>query len=54
MSGHFPTLTNATDLQRFTGMVKQLGKFVPGLADIKTPVWHLLLKDLLGIGMKFS
>ena len=32
--GHFPTPTTVTEPQRFMGMVNQLGKFVPGLADI--------------------
>ena len=27
-------------------MVNQLGKFVPGLADITAPLWHLLCKDI--------
>ena len=43
--GHFPTLTPVTELQRFMGMVNQLGQFVPGLADISAPYQQLLLKD---------
>ena len=43
--GHFPTATTVTELQRFMGMVNQLGKFVPGLADITAPLQHLLRKD---------
>jgi len=29
-TGHFPTPTTVTELQRFMGMGNQLGKFVPG------------------------
>ena len=43
--GHFPTPTTVTELQRFMGMVNQLGKFVPGLADITAPLRQLLCKD---------
>ena len=43
--GHFPTPTTVTELQRFMGMVYQLGKFVLGLADITAPLRHLLRKD---------
>ena len=43
--GPFPTPTTVTELQRFMGMVNQLGKFVPGLADINAPLWQLLRKD---------
>ena len=43
--GHFPTRTTVTELQRFMGMVNQLGKFVPGLADINAPLRQLLRKD---------
>ena len=43
--GHFPTATTVTELQSFMGMVNQLGKFVPGLADITAPLQHLLRKD---------
>lgn len=43
--GHFPTPTTVTELQRFMGMVNQLGKFVPGLADINAPLQQLLRKD---------
>ena len=34
---HFPNLSKATELQRFMGMVNQLGKFIPGLADLNEP-----------------
>ena len=43
--GHFPTSTTVTELQRCMGMVNQLGKFVPGLADISAPLRQLLRKD---------
>ena len=43
--GHFPTPTTVTELQRFMGMVNQLGKFVPGLAGTTAPLRHLLRKD---------
>ena len=43
--GHFPTPTTVTELQRFMGMVNQLGKFVPGLDDINAPLRQLLRKD---------
>ena len=36
--GHFPTPTTVTELQRFMGMVNQLGKCVPRLADINAPL----------------
>ena len=42
--GHFPTPTTVTELQRFMGMVNQLGKLVSGLADITSPLRHLLRK----------
>ena len=41
----FPTPTCVTDLQRFNGMVNQLGKFVPNLATINAPLRDLLRKD---------
>ena len=43
--GHFPTPTTVTELQRFMGMVNQLGKFVPGLANINAPLWQLLRNE---------
>ena len=46
--GHFPTPTNVTELQRFMGMVNQLGKFVPG------PYGNSFAKIVLGTGMKLS
>lgn len=43
--GHFPTPTTVTELQRFMGLFNQLGKFVPGLANINAPLRQLLRKD---------
>jgi len=34
-----------TELQRFMGIVNQMGKFVPDLADINAPLRQLLRKD---------
>ena len=42
---YFPTPTNVTELQRVMGMVNQLGKFVPGLADNNAPLGQLLRQD---------
>ena len=39
---HFPAPTTVIELHRFMGMVNQLGKFVPGLADISALVRQLL------------
>ncbi|KAL9985670.1 hypothetical protein ACROYT_G008096 [Oculina patagonica] len=52
--GQFPTPKNVTELQRFMGMVNQLGKFVPGLADINAPLRQLFAKIVLGTGVKLS
>ena len=41
----FPTPTNITELQRFNGMVNQLAKFVPNLAQINEPLRQLLRKE---------
>ena len=41
----FPAPTNITELQRFMGMVNQLAKFIPSLADSNAPLHHLLRKD---------
>ena len=41
----FPQPTNLTELQRFNGMVNQLNKFLPGLANINEPLRQLLKKD---------
>ena len=42
---NFPTPGNITDLQRFNGMVSELGKFIPGLAEINLPLRQLLRKN---------
>ena len=41
----FPAPSNVTELQRFMGMVNQLGKYIPQLADTNTPLRQLLRKD---------
>ena len=41
----FPVPSTRTDLQRFLGMVNQLGKFIPGLADLNEPLRQLLRKE---------
>ena len=41
----FPTPSNVTELQRFMGMVNQLAKYIPQLADINTPLRQPLRKD---------
>ena len=41
----FPVPTNITELQRFMGMVNQLGKFIPSLAEFNEPLRQLLRKD---------
>jgi len=43
--GRFPTPTTVRELQRFMGMVNQLGKFVSGLDDIRATLRQLLRKD---------
>ena len=42
---NFPIPGNVTDVQRFNGMVNQLGKFIPGLAEINLPLRQLLRKN---------
>ena len=42
---NFPTPTNVTELQRFSGMVNQLAKFIPDLASINEPLRQLLRAD---------
>ena len=36
-----------TDLQRFSGMVNYLGKFIPNLAEVSAPFRALLKKDVV-------
>ena len=33
---------NATEIQRFLGMVNQLGKFSPNISNLSAPLWQLL------------
>ena len=39
---NFPAPTTITELQRFMGMVNQLAKFTPTLADLNAPLRQLL------------
>ena len=41
----FPAPTTVTELQRFNGMVNQLAKFLPNLAQVNEPLRQLLRKD---------
>ena len=41
---------NVGDVCRFLGMVNQMGKFCPNLADITKPLRELLVKDNCGCG----
>lgn len=41
----FPRPKNVTELQRFNGMVNQLAKFIPDLANINEPLRQLLKKS---------
>ena len=41
---HFSTPTNVSDVRRFLGMVNQLSKFSPNLADLTQPMRELLVK----------
>ena len=41
----FPAPTTVTELQRFHGMVNQLAKFLPNLAQVNEPLRQLLRKD---------
>ena len=43
----FPTLSSITELQHFLGMVNQLGKFIPGLADLNEPLCQPLHKETI-------
>ena len=40
-----PTPTNVGEVHRFLGMVNQLSKFSPKLADLTQPIRELLSKD---------
>ena len=42
---HFPAPTNVAELQRFMGMVNQMGKFIPRLAEINKPLRQLQFKN---------
>ena len=45
-----PAPSNVTELLRFMGMVNQLAKYIPQLADINTPLRQLLRKYNSGFG----
>ena len=42
---HFPAPVNVAELQRFMGMVNQMGKLIHWLAEINKPLHQLLCKD---------
>ncbi|KAK3745703.1 hypothetical protein QZH41_007912 [Actinostola sp. cb2023] len=42
---NFPTPEKVNDLQRFMGMINQMGKFIPGLANLNEPLRQLLKKQ---------
>ena len=42
---HFSIPTNVSDVRRFFGMVNQLSKFTPNLADMTQPLRELLVKE---------
>ncbi|KAK7106117.1 hypothetical protein V1264_017410 [Littorina saxatilis] len=46
---NFPAPTTVTELQRFMGMVNQLAKFIPSLAETNAPLRHLLHKDAVWV-----
>ena len=39
-----------SSLRRFLGMVNQMGKYIPNLADLTTPLRELLNKSMYGCG----
>ena len=45
----FPAPMNVTELQRFMGMVNQLAKFIPNLAEVNAPLRELLRKNTVWI-----
>ena len=44
-TSNFPPPRNVTELQRFMGMLNQLAKFTPNLANITAPLRNLLRKE---------
>lgn len=42
---NFPTPQMVNDLQRFMAMVNQMGKFLPGLANLNEPLRQILKKE---------
>ena len=43
----FPAPQNVTELQRFLGMVNQMGRFAPNLTSLTSPLRELLRKDVM-------
>ena len=43
----FPSLQNATELQRFIGMMNQMGEFAPSLTSLTSPLRELLREDVM-------
>ena len=43
----FPAPQNVTELQRFLGMVNQMGRFAPNLTSLTSPLRELLCKDVM-------
>ena len=43
----FPAPQNVTELQRFLGMVNQMGRFAHNLTSLTSPLRELLLKDVM-------
>ena len=43
----FPAPQNVTELQRFLGMVNQVGRFAPNLTSLTSPLRELLRKDVM-------
>ena len=46
----FPAPQNVTELQRFLGMVNQMGTFAPNLTSLTSPLRELLRKDVMWTG----
>ena len=43
----FPGPQTVTELQRFIGMVNQMGRFAPNLTSLTSPLRELLRKDVM-------
>ena len=42
---NIPAPENKDDVRRFLGSVQYLAKFLPHLAEVEEPLWHLTKKD---------